>query len=241
MPSTAQIIVKYAADVVGLVDGVRAIESSSTAAGKATKKVDWKNIAAACRRRGRTRCRCRLHQEVGGRDERSRQGDCGLQRTTGLDAETASAWIQTLKLRGIEVTTFQTSLVRLSTLMEKYRLAQEAATRATAAYQPEARPALADHPEGRRCRQGGGEGVRPDRKAAGQGGQRSANSGGALRGARRQARGRPQGQHRRHPAPARRWLRKDGKSGDQGGDGRAALRPQRPEASPAPLRRLEGN
>src|SRR5262245_53067804 len=47
-----------------------------------------------------------------------------LQRATGLDAETASHWVEVLKLRNISVDQFQTSLNRLSKQMDKVRTTQ---------------------------------------------------------------------------------------------------------------------
>ena len=48
-----------------------------------------------------------------------------LTRATGMETETASAWVQLLKVRGIESSSFQTMLVRLSRNMETWRAAGE--------------------------------------------------------------------------------------------------------------------
>src|SRR5262245_43233595 len=129
-----QILVEFIAETSKLVSATKDVEKqgekTSGALGKINVKsvVKWTAVAAAAAGTAK------LLKSSADQTVELAKATGQLQRATNLDAETASAWVETLKVRGISVDAFQTSLVKTSKLMDKYRLAQELATRTNKDY-----------------------------------------------------------------------------------------------------------
>lgn len=130
------VIVEFVANTTKLVSAVRDIESSSKDAGKAVKGVDWKRIAGFAAGATALAAGAVYIKKSADATTELAKATATLQRATGLDAETASAWVSTLKVRGIAVENFQTALVRLSRTMEKARKLTEQERETAALLEP---------------------------------------------------------------------------------------------------------
>lgn len=118
------VVVDFLANTKQLVDGVKQLGSETSKAGDATKKVDWKRVAAWGGAAVAVGAGVKFMKSASDATVQMAKDTMALQRATNLDTETASAWVETLKVRNISIQQFQTSLVKLSKLMDTYRLAQ---------------------------------------------------------------------------------------------------------------------
>lgn len=128
------IIVEFVAETKQLVSGLKDITKSGDEAGKATSKVDWKSVAKWGAAAGAVAGAAKGLKDSTDSTVELAKATMQLQRATNLDAKTASAWVETLKVRGISAENFQTSLTKTSKLMDKYRLAQIEATKTNKDY-----------------------------------------------------------------------------------------------------------
>jgi phage-related protein len=128
------VVVQFAADVSKLVQGMGEVRSATDEAGKASKKLDWKGIAGFAAGATALAAGAVYIKKSADATTDLAKSTAALQRATGLDARTASAWVSTLQVRGIAVSKFTVALTRLSILMENSRLRTAAAAQATAAY-----------------------------------------------------------------------------------------------------------
>ena len=122
------VVVEFLADTAKLVSGVKDVQSAGEDASKGLGKVNWKSVAKWTAVAGGVAATGKLLKDSASGVVELAKATAGLQRSTDLDAKTASAWVEVLKVRGIEIGSFQTSLTKTSKLMEKYRLAEEEAT-----------------------------------------------------------------------------------------------------------------
>jgi hypothetical protein len=128
------IIVEYIGRVEKLVDSLKDVSRSSDTLGKSTKKIDWRGVANLAAGAAALGVGVKIMKDSADATEELAKSTVLLARATGLDIETASAWVSTLKVRGIEVSQFQTALVKLSKLMENSRKATEQETAALKEY-----------------------------------------------------------------------------------------------------------
>src|SRR5262245_58507509 len=128
------IIVEFLAETSKLVAGVKDVEQQGGKASSALGKVNWKSVAKWGAVAGAAAGTAKLLKSSADSTIDLAKATGQLQRATDLDARTASAWVETLKVRNISVDAFQTSLVKTSKLMDKSTTAQAEAARATRDY-----------------------------------------------------------------------------------------------------------
>ena len=128
------VVVQFIAETSKLLDGVKDVQKQGEGMSKSLSKINWKSIAkwggAAAAAVGTAKF---LKSSADFTTDLAK-ATLKLQRATNLDAKTASAWVESLKARGIEVDSFTTSLVKLSKMMEKVRTTQDEAARAAKDY-----------------------------------------------------------------------------------------------------------
>ena len=112
-----QVVVEFLANTQKLVAGVKQATAATEQAGDATKKVDWKRIAAWSGAAVAVGAAAKFVKSSADATEELAKQTMALQRVTGFDTQTASAWIEVLKSRHIEADTFNKSMVLLSKSM----------------------------------------------------------------------------------------------------------------------------
>src|SRR5262245_11412888 len=116
-----------------MVDGIKEADKQGKTFGDTLKR-NWKTLAAGAAAAGVAYAAVKVVKASSSAVTDLATETAKLQRVTDLDAKTASAWVETMKVRGIATDTFVTALVRLEKQMEAVRTKQIAANQAAADY-----------------------------------------------------------------------------------------------------------
>jgi len=129
-----QILVEFVAETAKLVSATKDVEKQGEKTSGALGKINVRSVAKWTAVAGAAVATTKFLKSSADSTVELAKATGKLQRATNLDAETASAWVEVLKLRGISVDQFQTSLTKTSKLMDKSRLAQEKLAATTKMY-----------------------------------------------------------------------------------------------------------
>jgi len=125
MASNPSVIIEFVADVTKLATGVKTgIEAAAKETGKG-KGLDWKSLEKWAAVAGTVAVGSKFLVDAAKGTTELAKATIGLQRATGMEAVTASAWVQLLQARGIETNTFARSLSMLSRKMVDWSKAGE--------------------------------------------------------------------------------------------------------------------
>jgi hypothetical protein len=101
-------------------DTVEGVGTTTARAGRRAR-IGWRSIVGWAGAAGAVYGASRFAQGALGATETLGRSTLALSRTTGLDAETSSAWASVLQARGVDTTLFQRGLVKFSREIERTR------------------------------------------------------------------------------------------------------------------------